>query len=341
MPTSNRLTIIEIAKQARVSRSTVSRVINDDPNVNADTRQRVRAVMQKLNYQPNAAARGLAAGKTRILGLVIPMGVAALFSDPYFPLLIQGISAACNQHNYSTMLWLAEPEYERRMIQQIVSSGLIDGVIVASALNDDPVVDALFQRRIPFVLVGRHPTNTNLTYVDVDNRASARDAVLHLLRLSRQRVATISGPHNMIAGMDRLDGYKDALKARGIPFDANLAVEGDFAEGGGYEGMQRLLRHNPDAVFAASDVMAVGALRALREAGKQVPTDVAVVGFDDMPFAARTEPPLTTVRQPIQRAGFVATETLLDLIAEPDSAPRRLILPTELVIRESSGESRN
>lgn len=334
---ADRLTIIEIAKQAGVSRSTVSRVINDDPNVNAKTRQRVRAVMQRLNFQPNAAARGLAAGKTRILGLVIPMGVAALFTDPYFPLLIQGISAACNQHDYSTMLWLAEPEYERRTIQQIVSAGLIDGVIVASALADDAVIEAVRTRKIPFVLVGRHPVHNDVSFVDVDNRMSSRDAVLHLLRLGYKRVATIAGPQNMIAGIDRFEGYKEALKARAILLDTNLVAEGDFSEEGGYQAMQRLLPHTFDAVFAASDAMALGALRALRDAGKRVPDDIAIVGYDDMPFAARTEPPLTTVRQPIHRAGFVATETLIDLINEQETAPRRVILPTELVIRETCG----
>lgn len=336
---TERITIIEIAKHAGVSRSTVSRVINNDPNVNAETRQRVRSVMQKMNFHPNAAARGLAAGKTRILGLVIPMGVATLFADPYFPQLIQGISTACNQFDYSTMLWLAEPEYERRMIQQIVSSGLIDGVIVASALNNDPVVEALRARRIPFVLVGRHPVHSDITYVDVDNRMAARDAVLYLLRLGYERVATITGPHNMIAGVDRLDGYKDALKARGLVPDASLIVEGDFTESGGYEAMQRLLKQNPNAVFVASDAMAVGALRALRDAGKKVPDEIALIGFDDLPVAARTDPPLTTVRQPIQRAGFVAAETLIDLLSDKEKAPRHLILPTELVIRESCGST--
>ena len=338
--TSDRLTIIEIAKQSGVSRSTVSRVINDDPNVNSTTRQRVRSVMQKLNFQPNAAARGLAAGKTRILGLVIPMGVASLFSDPYFPQLIQGISTACNQHDYSTMLWLAEPEYERRTIQQIVSAGMIDGVIIASALTDDAVIEAVHARKIPFVLVGRHPIHSDIAYVDVDNRMSSRDAVLHLLRLGYKRVATIAGPLNMIGGMDRIAGYKEALKGRGLASDPKLIAEGDFTEESGYVAMQQLLPQSPDAVFVASDTMALGALRALREAGKRVPEDIAMVGYDDMPFAARTDPPLTTVRQPIHRAGFVAAETLMDLINEPDSAPRRVILPTELVIRESCGAQR-
>lgn len=338
--TSDRLTIIEIAKQSGVSRSTVSRVINDDPNVNSTTRQRVRSVMQRLNFQPNAAARGLAAGKTRILGLVIPMGVAALFTDPYFPQIIQGITAACNQHDYSTMLWLAEPEYERRTIQQIVSAGMIDGVIVASALTDDAVIDAVRMRHIPFVLVGRHPIHNDITYVDVDNRMSSRDAVLHLLRLGHRRIATIAGPLNMIGGMDRLAGYRDALKSRGLLADEKLIAEGDFGEESGYRAMRELLPNAPDAVFVASDTMALGAMRALREAGKKIPDDIAVVGYDDMPFAAHTEPPLTTVRQPIHRAGFVAAETLMDLIQEHDAAPRRVILPTELVIRESCGAQR-
>ncbi len=296
--------------------------------------------MQILNYQPNAAARGLAAGRTRILGLVIPMGVAYLFSDPYFPRLIQGISRACNQHDYSTMLWLAEPEYEHRTIQQIVSAAMIDGVIIASVLTDDAVIEAVYSRRIPFVLVGRHPVHSDIKYVDVDNRLSARDAVLHLLRLGYKRVATIAGPLNMVGRLDRLAGYTDALKARGLVSDANLIAEGDFTEESGYRAMQQLLPQAPDAIFIASDTMALGALRALREAGKRVPDDIAVVAYDDMPFAARTEPPLTTVRQPIHRAGFVAAETLMDLINERDGKPRRVILPTKLVIRESCGAHR-
>src|SRR5581483_2858416 len=296
---ADHLTIIDIAKHAGVSRSTVSRVINNDPKVNAKTRKRVQSVLLDLNFQPNAAARVLAAGRTHVLGLVIPMRVSALFSDPYFPLLIQGISAACNKYEYSTMLWLAEPEYERRMIQQIVSASLIDGVIVASALTDDPVVEAVCARRIPFVLVGRHPVYDDISYVDVDNRISARDATMHLLRLGYKRVATIAGPHTMIAGMDRLDGYRDAFRMRGLAVDPNLIVEGDFSEESGYRAIQQLLRREPDAVFVASDSMALGALRALREVGKRAPQDIAIVGFDDMPFAAHTDPPLTTVRQPI------------------------------------------
>ncbi len=332
-----KLNLEEIARRSGVSRSTVSRVINNDPNVKTETRERVQDIIHQLNFQPNVAARSLASGRTRVLGLVIPRGVTALFTDPYFPILIQGIASACNVHDHSVMLWLAEPEYERRTIHQVMHGGLIDGVIVSSMLMDDPLVQALADNQKPFVLVGRHPTNASLSYVDVDNIKGAHSAVAHLLRLGRRRIAAITGPQNAIVGADRRTGYLDALRERGLAPDPRLTVEGDFTETSGYLGMQRLLAHDPDAVFAASDMMAQGALRALREAGRRVPEDVAVVGFDDMPFAATTEPPLTTVRQPIGRLGATAVEILIDLITQPAAGPRRVLLSTELVIRKSCG----
>jgi LacI family transcriptional regulator len=312
-------------------------VINDEPNVGKATREKVLQIIQQANFHPNMTARGLAAGRTQILGIVIPREVSSLFGDPYYPILIQGISSACNTLDYSVMLWLAEPAYERRMIRKLLYSGLIDGAIVACALTDDSLVDALVDGHMPFVLVGRHPGDSRVSYVDIYNVTSACDIVMHLLRLGYRRIATITGPRNMVPGLDRLEGYLAALRQRGITSDPNLIVEGDFSEAGGRAAMQRLLPHAPEAVFAASDMMAVGALRTLREAGCRVPEDVALVGFDDIPLAARSEPPLTTVRQPVQRTGAVAAEALIDMIENPVTAPRRIILPTEIVIRESCG----
>src|SRR5688572_26215212 len=173
MPT----TLEEIARHAGVSRSTVSRVMNDHPNVDRDTRALVLDVAEKLNYQPNIAARGLAAGRTHIIGLVIPTGVSTLFADPYFPLLIQGIASACNANDHSVMLWIAEQGYEHSTLRRILQGGLIEGVILASALMDDPIFEALVKRGLPFVLIVRHPDNDAVSYVDVDNRGSARDVV--------------------------------------------------------------------------------------------------------------------------------------------------------------------
>ncbi len=172
-----RMKIEEIARLSGVSRSTVSRVINNDPNVRETTRERVWQVIRQADYQPNAAARSLASGRTRVLGLVIPYGVSSLFVDPYFPSLIQGIASATNALDHSVMLWLADPEYERRMIRQVMHSGLVDGVVVASSRMTDRVVEALLGGDLPFILVGRHPAHPGINYVDVDNLASARVAV--------------------------------------------------------------------------------------------------------------------------------------------------------------------
>jgi LacI family transcriptional regulator len=329
------LTLEDIARMSGVSRSTVSRVINGDPNVNDHTRNKVKAVIQSLNFQPNLAARGLAAGYTRILGLVIPTGVAAIFSDPYFPLVIQGVSTACNNLGYSVMLWLAEPKYERKTISQILYNGLIDGVIVSSMLMDDPLIDRLSESKRPFITIGRHPINEMINYIDVDNRAGAYQGVSYAFRTGRRRVATIRGPHNTISGQDRYQGYLDALQERGLPLIPELVAEGEFSDASGYQAMKSMLPQRPDAVFVASDAMAFAAIRAIQEAGLCVPDDIAVIGFDDIPPAATTIPPLTTIRQPIQRTGSMAAEILIDMIEHPSPQPRRVVLPTELVIRSS------
>jgi len=331
------LTLEDIARMSGVSRSTVSRVINEDPNVNEKTRQRVRDVIQNMNFQPNLAARSLAAGKTNMLGLVIPVGVHAIFSDPFFPLFIQGVSATCNALDYSVMLWLAEPEYERRTIRQILYNGLVDGVIVASMLTNDAIIETLAESKLPFILTGRHPTKPNLNYVDVDNRISARHLVTYLFRQGCKRVAMITGPQNMIAGMYRYQGYEDAYREVGREIDPDLVETGDFSDNSGYFAMRRLLGRKPDAVFAASDAMAIGAMRAIQEAGLRIPKDVAVVGFDELPTAAKASPPLTTMRQPILKSGMVAAELLIDIIHHPEKQPCHEILPTELIIRQSCG----
>lgn len=329
------LTLEDIARLSGVSRSTVSRVLNQDPNVKEQTRERVQAVIQSINFQPNQAARGLAAGHTRVIGLVIPTGVSALFSDPYFPLVIQGVASATNALGYSVMLWLAEPEYERKTIQQVLYNGLIDGVIVSSMLVDDPLIDRLLDGKQPFITIGRHPNNQTINYVDVDNHSGAYQAVMYLLLTGHRRVATITGPFNAVSGWDRYQGYLDALHDRGILLNTDLVAEGQFSDASGYLAMKRLLSHRPDAVFVASDAMAFAAMRAIQEAGLSIPADIAVVGFDDIPSASTSNPPLTTVRQPIARTGSLTAELLIDMIEHPETKTRHVVLSTELVIRSS------
>lgn len=333
-------TLEEVARRSGVSRSTVSRVINDHPHVQTTTRERVQAVVRQLDFQPNRAARSLAQGRSRTLGLLIPQGVGVLFTDPYFPIFVQGVTAACAAAEYAVMLWLAAPAYERQTLLQMLHGGQIDGVIVSSLLTDNSIIGALLAGGRPFVLVGRHDSAPNLTYVDVDNVTGAHSIVAHLLQLGRRRVAHIAGPATMRVGQDRLRGYTTALRQHGLPLTPDLVAEGDFSEASGYAAMRRLLPHRPDAVFAASDAMAFGALRALQAAGRAVPADVAVAGFDDLPAAAFCQPPLTTVRQPIDQLADQAVTLLLDQLREPPSRARRVILPGELIIRQSCGANR-
>jgi LacI family transcriptional regulator len=338
------VTLEEVARIAGVSRSTVSRVINNHPNVRLDTRERVWNAVRQSNYRPHAVARSLATNRTRIIGMVIPEAVTKLFADLFFPLLLRGATEACNTHHYHLLLSLfGNPTGQEEMYQRVLRDGYLDGAILASSSIDDPLIPRMLDDRIPFVMVGGHP-DERVDYVDVDNVGGAAMAVEHLIRTGYQRIATITGRLDTLHGQQRLEGYRQTLQLHHIRIQDDLIVEGDYTERGGAEGMQRLLPASPDAVFVGSDTMAVGALKALRQAGLQVPQDVALVSFDDVPVASAVEPPLTTVRQPIERMGSMAVEVLIGLLDKPASdvrtAVQRIVLPTELVVRTSCGSAR-
>jgi len=334
------LTLEEIAKLAGVSRSTVSRVVNDHPNVRTQVRERVWDVIHETGYQPHAAARSLVTRRTRIVGIIIPEAVITLFTDPFFAYLVSGITRTCNTQRYNLMLSLFDdPTRSEEMYRRVVLSGHLDGVVVASTRVGDPMIARLLDDGVPFVLVGRYP-DERVHYVDIDNVAAARMAVEHLIRLGHRRIATITGPQSMTSGQDRLEGYRQALEAHRLPVDESLIAEGDFSEMVGVMATRRLLSHSITAIFSASDRMAVGALKALREAGVRVPEDIALIGFDDVPIATAVEPALTTVRQPIEGLGSTAADLLLDLLENPpdERAPaHHIILPAQLLVRDSCG----
>lgn len=336
MPT---MTIEDIATLAGVSRSTVSRVLNDHPRVSPDVRERVRRVIAEQRYTPHAAARSLAGSRTNVICLFSLRGAETIFSDQFIPPLVQGISEVCNQRGYFLLLSMVQTDTATSLYQRLVRGSHCDGIITLASDVDDALLELMVADRTPFVLIGHHPRFPQVASVDAENVAGAKQATAHLIGLGHRRIATITGPLDTATGIDRRDGYLAALREAGLPTPPELIVEGNFWQGSGQTAMQQLLAlpGRPTALFAASDSMAAGALTAIREAGLRVPEDIAVVGFDDSPIAALTTPTLTTVRQPIDRLGAEAARLLIDQLQEGSPEPLAAQLPVELVIRDSCG----
>jgi len=326
-------TLDELAALSGVSRATVSRVINGG-RVSEQTRKRVTEVLDRTGFRPNAAARTLASGRSGVVGVVIHLSPHLLFQDPYFSSLLQGVTDALAERAIGMMLWLGSRS-KQETLDQILWMGPLDGVIVTADQLDDPLVDGLLASSLPTVLIGHRRADGNASYVDVDNVAAADMVTTHLIGLGRTRVGHITGRLRTVAGEDRIAGYTKAMARAGLATDG-LIVEGDFREPSGRAGAIMLLERDADAIFCANDATAVGALQSIRSRGLSVPDDVAVAGFDDLEFAAHLDPPLTTVRQGIQAQGVEAARTLLDLLRDRGGGPRRVILPTELVIRAST-----
>lgn len=335
---AERLTLETIGKLAGVSRATVSRVVNDAPGVRPEVRERVLAVIQETGYQPHSAARSLASNRMGLISLVIPISTQFLLTDPYFLRLIQGVSQSCNENDITMSLFMLHSEdEEERLYPRVLNRGYVDGVILVSFDRDDSLVERLENNKMPFIMIGRPNETSNASYADVNNEDGAYAAVTHLIRQGKTRIATITGRQDISSGEDRLAGYKRALSERGLPVDDDLIANGRFNEQDAYNAMLNLLPQQPDAVFVASDGMAYGVLRALRQANIAVPEEIALVGFDDLPTSATCDPPLTTIKQPISRMGALAVDMLLDIINEGIDPPRRLVLPTELIIRQTCG----
>lgn len=331
-----KLTLERVAELAGVSRSTASRVINGQDGVRPEIRRRVLDVVELTGFVPHAAARSLAGQRSRILGLAVRQTTEQVFSDPYVAALVQGVSQACNDHGQTLSLFLFESADDHdQLAARVLRTKLVDGLIVTATFSDDPLVWHLQESRIPFVIVGE-VSNPDIPSVDADNAGGAALVAEHLLALGRTRIATVTGPSRSAAAMTRRMAFERALAAAGQPIDARRVVESDFTEDGAYAATGRLLAHDPDAIFAFSDRMAIGVLRALAQAGRRVPDDVAVAGFDDLLPARQARPPLTTIRQQAQGTGEAAVELLLERIEQPDAPARRIELPTTLVVRAST-----
>ncbi|HET8570378.1 MAG TPA: LacI family DNA-binding transcriptional regulator [Candidatus Limnocylindria bacterium] len=334
-------TLEQVAAVARVSRATASRVVNGDQRVGSDARTAVEEAIKVLGYVPNRAARSLVTRRSDSIAVVIPEPTDQLFGDPFFPRLLRGVTEVLEARETQLVLLMPQGSRDEDRLSRYLSAGHADGVLLASLHGDDPLPQDLQLRGIP-VVVGGRPRGSGITYVDVDNRGGAEAAVRHLVDAGRRRVATIAGPQDMPAGADRLGGYRDAI-SRSAQGRELIAEADSFSFEGGRAAMAELLRDVPglDAVFVASDLMALGAVTALRTAGRRIPDDVAVVGFDDSPLAESMEPSLSSVRQPAEEMGREMTRLLMEAIRRPGSAPRRVILDTQLVARASSAADPN
>lgn len=329
---NERPTIDTVAARAGVGRGTVSRVVNGSSQVSDSARQAVQAAIEELGYVPSRAARSLVTRRTDSIALVIPEPGERLFAEPYFAGIVRGISAALA--DTSLQLWLSmvqTPEqYER--VGRFLSREHVDGVLMLSQHADDPIPGRVLAAGLPIVLCGAPLGGVAVPYVDADNAGGARAAASYLLELGRKRIGTIAGPQDMAPGVARLEGFR-AVAGEDAPVEF-----GDFGEESGAAAMRALLAREPDldAVFAASDPMALGALRELKAAGLRVPGDVAVVGFDGSPAGRHSEPPLTSVHQPAEAMGREMTRLLLAQVAGQAAPSEPVIVETHLEIRGSA-----
>jgi DNA-binding LacI/PurR family transcriptional regulator len=276
--------------------------------------------------------------RTESIALILPETANRVFSDDlFFPAIIRGVGVELEAADKQLVLMMAGSAASHDRVERYAQAGHVDGVMFASMHGADPLPGSLARLGIPVVCSGRpmSPTESEVPYVDVDHVGGVGQAVQHLLDKGRRRIATIAGPQDMVAGVDRLNGYRAALAAAGL---AEHVAVGDFTRESGVRAMIKLLHDDPelDAVFVASDMMAHGALQALKDAGRRVPEDVSVIGFDDFEISRYSDPPLTTVRQPIVDMGRTMARQMLGLVNNKLDVPREVVLATELVVRESA-----
>jgi LacI family transcriptional regulator len=329
-----KVTIVEVAEKAGVSLGTVSRVINNDVHVSPETRQRVLAVTRELGYVANRQARSLAGGKTHTVGVIVPdLGTG------YIGEIIRGIDSELNISGFDLILYTTHrtASKEANYVANL-AEGMVDGLLLVLPRSPTDYVSTLMQRNFPFVLIDHQGTGKDCPAVGATNWQGAYNATEYLIKLGHQRIGFITGSMDLGCASDRLEGYRAALRTHHVNADAELVHEGDFVQKDGYTGATALLDLGtpPTAIFASNDAMAMGAMDAVRVRGLRVPDDISILGFDNIPQSAMVYPPLTTVQQPLEQMGRVATQMLLGILKDPEKEHGRIELPTELILREST-----
>ncbi|KPU27650.1 LacI family transcriptional regulator [Caloranaerobacter sp. TR13] len=331
------VTIKDVAKLAKVSPSTVSRVIADHPKISDETKKKVFEAMKKLNYHPNAIARSLANKSTRTLGLILPNAEEDLFINPFFVQVMRGISVYAQKKGYYIMYTYSNNENEEiDFIKNYIYSKWVDGIILLTVRENDKCIEYLKENgKYPFVVVGRPEKSDGILWVDNDNFKAMYDVVNYLINKGHRDIAFVGGPHNLNVTKDRLDGYLRALKVHGISVDEKLIYEEvDFTETRGYETMMEILEYKePSAVVTTDDLLAFGVLKAIKEKST---SKIAVVGFNNTPLAEYQQPKLTSVDIKAEKLGYYAAKLLIKKLENEDVETNHYIIDTELIEREST-----
>ena len=339
MRPAKRTTSRDVAKLAHVSRTTVSFILNNVPGVSisATTRKRVLDAAKKLNYSPNVAGKKLVSGKSYTIGLVLCQSPEQIFTDAFLPQVILGVEQAAMQQGFHVLLKPVDP-HDTGGYARLITENHVDGILLSGPRQDDTALMNLHQRRVPIMLMGQLP-KTDIPFVDVNATAGAELAVNHLIEGGHQRIGIITNaPLSYTSAQQRRNGYMRALKRAKLPVDKSLIKEGNYTPASGFEAMKQLLQVTPrlTAVFVASDVVAMGAMLAIKEAGLRIPKDIALVGFDDIPLAEYYDPPLTTIRLPAFGLGWAGGERLIRIIQGEGLNDASLLLESKLITRQSS-----
>jgi LacI family transcriptional regulator len=326
--------IREVAERAGVSITTVSHVVNQTRFVAPETEQRVRQSMRELNYRPNSLARSLRRGETKTIGLILPDS-----ANPFFAESARLLEEVAFQKSYSLILCNSNGDLEKeRLYSEVLFNKQVDGIIFMAAGDDTQSLQELIDHQLPVVVVDRILDQMNVDAVITDNRASGYMAANHLIEYGHKRIGIIRGPSNLTPSAQRVIGYQQALEEAGLPIDPALQLTGDFHSESGYVAATQFLKISspPTAIFACNDLMAIGALRAINEAGLSVPADLSIIGYDDIEMASYIQPAMTTIAQPIEELAETSINLLLERIERPGLSPRRIVLQNKLIIRQST-----
>lgn len=327
------VTIIDVAQRAGVSYATVSRVINNEAYVKAATRQRVEQALVDLGYVANRQARSLRGGRTDMIGLLVRD-----FSSGYIGEIIRGIDLELSERHYDLLLYTTHGRGRRESdYVATLTRGMVDGLLLVLPRTPEDYLAKLRQAHFPHVLIDHQGIDLTGPAVGATNWQGGYDATTYLLSLGHRQIGLITGELGLGCAVERRAGYDAALRAHGLAVNPALIIAGDFTQSAGYSGAKALLAlpSLPTAIFASNDMMAFGAMEAIRERGLRIPEDLSIIGFDDIPQAASVHPALTTVRQPLEAMGRVATQMLFTYLDNPSHPQERSALPTQLVIRHS------